>query len=62
MINIFTIEIRTHLAQTRPDTMQTKHLVSKKVEKMAKKGVILTGGAIPIIIVKGHCILCIFLI
>ena len=38
MINIFTIEIRTHLAQTRPDTMQTRHLVSKIVEKWLKGG------------------------
>ena len=44
IINIFTIEIHTHLAQTRPDTMQTRHLVSKKSRKMVKKGVILTGG------------------
>ena len=44
MINIFTIEIRTHLAQMRPDTIQTRQLVSKKRRKMVKKGVILTGG------------------
>ena len=38
MINIFTIRIRTHLAQTKPDTMQTRHLLSKKVEKWLKRG------------------------
>ena len=61
MINIFTIEIRTHLAQTRPDTMQTRHLVSKKVEKWLKRG-LFRQGAILIIIAKGHCILCTFLV
>ena len=44
MMNIFTIKIRTHLAQTRSDTMQTRHLPSKKALKVVKKGVILTGG------------------
>ena len=44
MIDIFTTEIRTHLAQTRPDTMQTRLLVSKKSRKMVKRGIILTGG------------------
>ena len=29
---IFTIEIRIHLVQTRPDTMQKRHLVRKTVE------------------------------
>ena len=38
MINIFTIEIRIHLSQTRPDTMHTRHLVSKKGEKWLKGG------------------------
>ena len=38
MINIFTTEIRTHLAQTRPDTMQTRLLVSKKKSKWLKRG------------------------
>ena len=35
---MFTIENRTHLAQTRPDTMQTRLLVSKKDEKWLKEG------------------------
>ena len=30
MINIFIIEIRSHLAKTKPDTMEMRHLVSKK--------------------------------
>ena len=30
MINIFTVEIGIYLAQTRLDTMQMRHLVSKK--------------------------------
>ena len=59
MINIFTIEIRTHVAQTRSGTMQTRHLVSKKVEKWFKGG-LFWQGAILIIIVKGHCIIVIF--
>ena len=44
MINIFTIEIRTHLAQTRPDTMQTRHLVSKKFKKWLKMGLFWKGA------------------
>ena len=44
MINIFNTEIRTHLAQTRPDTMQTRLLVGKKSRKMVKQGVIVTKG------------------
>ena len=43
MINIFTIEIRTHLAQTMPDTMQAT-VSEPKSRKMAKKGIILTEG------------------
>ena len=61
MINIFTTEIRSHLAQTRLGTMQTKLLMSKKVEKWFKR-VLFWQGAILIIILKGHCILCIFLV
>ena len=38
MTNIFTIEIRHHLSLTRPDTMQTRHTVSRKVEKWFKRG------------------------
>ena len=60
MINVLTIKLRTHLVQTRPDTMQTRHLVSKKVQKWLKRRSF-RQGAILIIIVKGHCILCIFL-
>ena len=41
MSNIFIIEIRTNLAPTRPDTMQMRHLVSKKkVEKWLKGGLL----------------------
>ena len=55
--NTFTIEIRTHLAQMRPGTMHANVTLSEqKRRKMVKKGVILTG-AILIIIVKGYCIL-----
>ena len=61
MINVLTIKLRTHLVQTRPDTMQTRHLVSKKVQKWLKRRSF-RQGAILIIIVKGHCILCIFLV
>ena len=38
MINIFTIEIRTHLVQMRPGTMQMRHLVSKKSKNGLKGG------------------------
>ena len=38
MINIFSTEIRTHVAHTRPGTMQMRLLMSKKVEKWLQKG------------------------